>query len=163
MQLAHFTCARTLAAQVDSERVRDLISNFAVYYPGIDRWFTSKVQPGLMSGARKILVDVADNNKLNAIAILKKNDSEKKICTFWVSPTARGRGVGRRLLADSVAWLECATPLLTVPEEELANFKPLLSETGFKLTQFIPGAYRHGSIEYVFNGSIPTRGNSIFQ
>lgn len=162
MQLAHFTCARTVAAQVDSEWVRDLVSNFAVYYPDIDRWFTSKVQPGLRSGSRKILVDAA-NGKLNALSILKKSESERKICTFWVAPTARGCGVGRRLLTSSIAWLECATPLLTVPEKEIEAFTRLLSNTGFQLTQRIPGAYRPDSIEYVFNGSIATRTYSVLQ
>ena len=162
MQLAHFTSARTTAAQVDSEWIRDFVSNFAVYYPDIDRWFTSKVQPGLTSGSRKILIDVA-NGKLNALSILKKSDSERKICTFWVAPAARGCGVGRRLLTNSIAWLECATPLLTVPEEEIQGFSALLSNASFRLTQSIPGAYRPGSIEYVFNGSIAARDNSVLQ
>lgn len=162
MQLTHFTSARTAAAQVDSEWIRILVSNFAVYYPDIDRWFTSKVQPGLASGSRKILVNAA-NGKLNALSILKKSDSERKICTFWVAPSARGNGVGRSLLMSSISWLECATPLLTVPEEQMEGFSPLLSNTSFQLTQRILGAYRPGSIEYVFNGSIAARSNFVLQ
>lgn len=162
MQLVHFSSARTAAAQADSEWIRNLVSNFAVYYPEIDGWFTSKVLPGLASGSRKILVDL-DHGQLNALSILKKSEAEKKICTFWVAPRARGCGVGRRLLTSSMTWLECDNPLLTVPEQEIEGFRGLLSKTGFQLSQCVHGAYRPGSVEYVFNGSISARSHSVLQ
>ncbi len=92
---------------------------------------------------------------IDGLAILKRDEDEHKICTLWVRPGQRGAGLGEDLLAESIGWLGCARPLLTVPAEALHHFIPLVAKRGFCISQHAHGYYRANHCEYVFNGRLP--------
>ncbi len=154
MNLATFSGAPFAPAHLDSLSVGSLISRFSIYYPNIDQWFSSKVLTGTSNGTRKIIVRESAG-VIHGIAILKKDEDEHKICTLWIRPDQRGFGLGEDLLAESIDWLGCSRPLLTVPAEALHQFIPLVSKHGFNLSQRADGYYRANRCEYVFNGRLP--------
>ncbi|MBD8556846.1 GNAT family N-acetyltransferase [Rhizobium sp. CFBP 8762] len=153
MQLNQFSSAFKALPNIDSLSVGSLVSDFARYYPDIDHWFSSVVIPGIVNGTRRIIVK-HDDGAIRGLSILKRDEDERKICTFWVHPSSRGAGVGQNLLEESVEWLGSAAPLLTVPEEALESFLPLLARNRFELCHRAYGYYRAGRCEYVFNGSL---------
>lgn len=150
MNLSHIDSAGQAPAYYDSFG-RSLLAGFSIFYPGIEQWMTEKVIPGLVVGTRRVIVE-RNGETVLAFAILKKELDERKICTLWVSPDQRGRGLGQRLLSGSIEWLECAKPVLTVPEEIFPQFKRLLAKNSFELRQRVDGYYRLGKSEYVYNG-----------
>lgn len=127
------------------------VSPFSVFYPDIERWTNSKVVPGLLDGTRRIITKRRADTVV-ALVILKKDENERKICTLWVNPDDRKRGIGQQLISESFEWLDCKKPLFTVPEELLADFHGLLGRNGFDLRQIASSYYRLGKREYVYNG-----------
>lgn len=154
MQLRPLLSASFAPINLDSLSALRLVSDFDIYYPEIDRWFETKVLPGIVAGTRRIIVR-QDSGHVCGLAILKKESLERKICTIWVRPSHRGAGLGQRLVDESLEWLQCERPMLTVPEEALASFVPLLKRNDFELIQRADGYYRSGRCEYVFNGELP--------
>jgi ribosomal protein S18 acetylase RimI-like enzyme len=154
MHVLPFSGASAALVDADSLAVFSLIPDFACFYPDIERWFESKVLPGIASGTRRVVVE-RDASNIVGCLILKKADQERKICTLWVRPDARGAGLGQHLLDSARQWLDCDQPMLTVPQEELDGFLPLLKRNHFQLTQRAANFYRSNRCEYVFNGELP--------
>src|SRR6266851_4783161 len=136
----------------DLDRLFASVAHLQAFYPQFRPWFCGKVVAGLASGSRALL-SVHAGSTLTAIAILKREPDERKICTFWVAPRARKLGVGTRLLHDSLTWLDCDRPLITVCQERVGELQPLLRKFDFTLEQVCDSSYRPGRLEYVFNGS----------
>ncbi|MBM3099351.1 GNAT family N-acetyltransferase [Gluconobacter cerinus] len=127
------------------------LSQLEETYPGFRNWYWNKVVPGLRTGERRIfLIGSAASPK--GIAIAKKNYAELKICTLWVTPSERGRGLGRKLLEDAVEWVGVDRPLFTVPHERYKELLPLTKKLGFYETAQIRSLYRLGVVEHIFNG-----------
>lgn len=119
-------------------------------YPGFRTWYWGKVVPGLSTGERKLLVKFQDG-QVAGVAISKRDAQEAKLCTVWVSPTARAAGIGRYLMQGAMEWLEDDFPLFTVPAERIDAFAPLLRRYRFEETARLTSVYRPGVVEYVFN------------
>ncbi|WP_082640630.1 GNAT family N-acetyltransferase [Aureimonas sp. N4] len=122
-------------------------------YPDFQRWFFNKVVPGLHTGERCIF-PWSINGHLAGVAICKRTPVEQKLCTLWVSPNHRTRGVAAMLARDAFAWLGSTRPLFTVPEERFADFEGLVEGWKFPKPMVYDGLYRTGRIEYVFNGPL---------
>lgn len=125
----------------------------AQFYPNFEGWFFGKVVPGIRIGERRVITCVSDG-ALVGIAITKRTETEKKLCTLWVAPQARNCGVAAELAAEAFMWLGSDKPLFTVPDEQLANFGGLLRSWSFSEPLPYRELYRPGHIEYVFNGRI---------
>lgn len=133
------------------ESVFASIAHLEKTYPGFDVWLHSKVLPGMRDGSRRVRAAFGNGHVLG-VAIAKRTDEERKLCTLWVDPCARTFGIASDLANEAFDWLGTDKPLFTVPDTRLAEFRPLLSRWGFKETQVAEGAYRIGRPEYVFNG-----------
>ena len=127
------------------------IGHIEATYPGFDNWLHSKVLPGIRDGSRRAMAVIVDH-QVQAIAIAKKTEIERKLCTLWVDPSVRTCGYANELAIDAFDWLGTNTPLFTVPDTRIVEFGTLLSRWGFTLTQVVDGAYRPGCPEFVFNG-----------
>jgi hypothetical protein len=143
----------TVAHQVqvsDVVHVHGALTHLSALYPDFDRWYWSKVVPGLTQGYR--LIDtVMKNGKVVAVAISKKTDTERKLCTLWVAENAKGYGHGIRLITKACAWMETQTPLATISEEHIDELRPVAERLGWIETNKITSLYRHGRTEFIFN------------
>ncbi|MDX8469375.1 hypothetical protein RFM41_32175 [Mesorhizobium sp. VK25A] len=123
------------------------------FYPNFQPWFFGKVVPGLHTGERHIVTTYVEGT-LAGVAICKRAETERKLCTLWVAPALRERGVAKSLARCAFDWLESDRPLFTVPEERIAEFAGLLRVWGFSPPQVYPSLYRWNRAEYVFNGPV---------
>jgi len=122
-------------------------------YPDFDTWYLGRVAPGLRCGERRIFTRRQDGDVIG-IAIAKLTATERKLCTLWVAPQARGRGVATELARDAFAWLGTARPFFTVPQECVEDFAGLLRSWSFPGPIAYADAYRPAAVEYAFNGRL---------
>lgn len=137
--------------------VYDKIKFLSNDYPGFKEWYFNKVIPGLDIQEREILICIVnEENKymLGGIAILKKTEEEKKICTLRVTPEYEKNGVGYALFDRAFEILDTIKPVFTVSEDRIEMFKRHLDKYNFVQTHCIKDIYSKGKCEYVFNGSL---------
>ena len=79
-------------AQDASDSIKFLLP-LSESYPEIEHWFKAKVIPGLYNETRKLFIK-RRNGRIAALAIAKKTQSERKICTVRVAPEYIGKGLG---------------------------------------------------------------------
>lgn len=121
-------------------------------YPAFNSWYAQKVCAGVLFGSREILFSRdCESEELAAIAILKSDGNQKKICTLRVGEEYQNMGLGSALLDESIYVLQCERPLITVPEKRHDEFKPLLKSRGFRIIDVLPNYYTHGASEYCYN------------
>lgn len=132
-------------------------ANVPAFYPGFRAWFFGKVVPGL--GKQRRIFITSDHGAVAGLAICKRTDTERKLCTLWVNHSLRGRGIAGELAREAFDWLETQRPLFTVPDEHLAKFRGLIRSWGFAEPVAYQGLYRTARTEYVFNGTAGTRGH----
>ena len=133
-------------------RMRDLKD----LYPSFDEWVSARVIPGLRAGDRSILIEYR-GGELAALAIIKDDGVEKKLCCLRVLPGFQNaHGLGVRMFQRAFDALETETPLLSVAEERLPAFERLFNYFKFELTERHEGIYRAGRSEFAFNGRLYT-------
>lgn len=134
----------------DQQLFRFISDSIIPYYPNGAEWLSTKVFSD--DSSRLLLISQLPDGLVNGFSILKNDDSEKKICTLFVSPDFRGKGIGTALLNRSLDLLDCDKPLITVSDDLLLSFIPLFSRYGFENNESYVDRYRDGHIEYSFNG-----------
>ena len=122
------------------------------YYPGFDIWFNRTVLPSLGKGRAILLARI--NGELAGFCVLKRNPSERKICTLYVYEGFRSRGVGSTLVEYALKSLDERFPLVTVPEELLPMYEGFFRRFDFRLSVSRVGLYRVGKREFFFNGTL---------
>lgn len=125
------------------------------YYPNFESWLSDRVVAESVNGRRKVFVARRDDGRIVGAAIAKRG-AETKLCTLRICPTARHLGLAQALAKAAFHWMREDRPLFTVPEELMLEFSPLLYKWKFRLEQELPGYYRPGMQEYVFNGKLCT-------
>lgn len=132
----------------------NFIGDLCKIYPNIEEWFQNKVKKELeeKKGSREILLVLNGNiHPIVGIAILKKSENEKKICTIRVHKKFLKRGIGSKLFEESIKFLEEPKPMITISEDTIDAFKPLLKKFNFKLFEEKMGLYVPGKKEYIYN------------
>ena len=123
-------------------------------YPKHFKWYWEKTIPAIFTGKREILVCTV-NKKIAGVAFLKKEDGEKKICTFLVLDEYKGQGIASKLIERAFDFLETTTPLITLTDYKWEMFKGIIIKYNWKHTQTLPkGYYNNLYEELVFNGKI---------
>lgn len=137
---------------IDSiDEVKDILDDIKHLYPNFDSWLKFRFQKGnLERGLRKILV-ARTAGCIAGVALLKKQNKERKICTFYVSPLFRSQGIGSQLMIQALNWLGTNKPLITVSEERKESLEPILIKFKFSLTKILSGCYRKNKFEYFYN------------
>ena len=133
--------------------VRDSLRSASILYPGLDEWLRGPVAEGLTIGTRSVFL-CRHRSDLLGVAIAKRTTVERKLCTLWVTETARGLGIASILAAYAFEWLGTDRPLFTVAEERIGEFRALLNAWRFSAYDTAIGQYRQGKREYVFNGAL---------
>lgn len=119
-------------------------------YPDVERWFYSKVVPGLRVGHRT-LFRVERHGQLVGLGIAKNELDERKICTVRVAPSHMGRGIGVRIFDGLLQWLDVDRPHLTVSARKLPIFERIFDYYGFTITSVREGLYVPGARELGYN------------
>jgi len=131
--------------------VFNFISDLENFYPDFYLWFHNKVINGVTSDNRKIITKRALSGEICAIAILKKHTFEKKICTLRVAKEFKGIGLGAELMEESINWLDCKTPHITVNEENITEFTSFLKKFNYLEPIKVDGYYRADKAEFFYN------------
>lgn len=128
-------------------------------YPNHKNWYFTKQLPAITTDERNILFvrSPEDENKILAMACLKKDYEEQKICTLYVSDECRGLGIGTLIVEESMIWLGTTKPLITLADYKLEMFTPLINKYNWELTETIAGAYNDRSKELCFNGTLTSK------
>lgn len=123
-------------------------------YPLRLQWYWQKVVPDIFCSVREIFI-ATKYNEIIGIAILKKENKEKKICTLLVDENYRRQGIANQLLRESFLYLGTSKPLISIPEYKVNQFSKIIKKYGWKETQVLEkGYYSNLSKEIVFNGKI---------
>lgn len=145
-----------MRSSVAPDEVWPLLAHLAGTYPGFRTWFWDTFAAGIPRGERRAFVHEGQG-RIDGVVLAKADSRERKLCTIWVAPHARGRRIASDLVEEACDWLEDPLPLLTVPEERLAELTPLMRARGFQPTEALPSCYRAGRVEHVFNGRLIPR------
>lgn len=142
-------------------KIYNQISDLSEVYPNFDEWFFNVVIPDLKlrNGVREIIFSLTNLHGnstpvLSGIAILKKTDNEKKICTIRVHEHFRNLGIGSELFEKCFDFLETRKPVISISENSMEMFKKHIEDFDFELTHELNGYYVAGVTEYVFNGDL---------
>ena len=121
-------------------------------YPDHCDHFFSKYVPGIFDGKREIITCYIDD-KIAAVAILKKDTNERKISTLFVKPEYQKRGIAIELLEKCFAWLKTSRPVVTIADYKLDQFARVIEKYDWIETGVLAdGYYNDHSREHVFNG-----------
>ena len=109
-------------------------------YPKYFEWYWSKNFPRVFNGTGEIVVCIIDDN-IAGIASLKKINTEKKICTFFVVKEYRGQHVATKMLEYIFEYLGTSKPLITITDYKVLSFVPIIKKYNWKLTQITSKGY----------------------
>lgn len=121
-------------------------------YDNFNYWFFNNYCNNFRVGTRKIIRCFDDKQNTLALALLKDEPCEKKICSIKVDKKYRRNGIGRNLFEYCIEVLDTDKPLITISEERYNEFSHLIEYFDFNLCQVLASYYNHNSTEYVFNG-----------
>ena len=102
-------------------------------YQEYKEWYFKKQLPITINGDERNILFVRNPknaNEIIAMASLKKEKEERKICTLYVSDKYRGLGIGSSVLEESIRWLETTTPLITFADYKLEMFRQIINKYG---------------------------------
>ena len=139
-----------------SKQIYDITDFICEDYPKHKEWYFHKQIPRIFTPSGEILFarSEEDENKIIAMACLKKDEEEQKICTLYVSDKCRGLGIGKAIVDESMRWLGTTKPLITLADYKLEMFKPIINKYGWELTEVVSGLYNDRSQELCFNGTL---------
>lgn len=124
-------------------------------YPKYFEWYWTKEIPRVFNGTGEIIICTI-SNKIAGVACLKKDDTESKLCTFFVAEEYRGKGIATKMLKQSFRYLGTTKPLFTIADNKISMFKHIIKKYNWKLTQIMDkGYYNTTSRELVYNGKLP--------
>lgn len=130
--------------------IYDITKDSLDIYKDYHDWYYEKMINGINTPKRNILLAI-NNGDIVGIIFLKKDIDEKKVCTIYVKKDFRKLGIGSILMEEGLKWLDTDKPLVTVADDRLEEFLPLVRKYKFNLDRIIPNLYRLGHNEYIFN------------
>ena len=155
-----------------SKQIYDITDFICEDYPKHKEWYFHKQIPRIFTPSGEILFarSEEDENKIIAMACLKKDEEEQKICTLYVSDQCRGqhlgtrmveasmqcRGqhLGTRMVEASMEFLGTTKPLITLADYKLPMFQPIIEKYDWELTEVVSGLYNDRAKELCFNGKL---------
>lgn len=136
--------------------VLDQLAFLRNVYPHFVQWFQQKVVPGLKLKQRSIYIvtPANDSNCIAGVLILKKEVTEKKICTLCILPQYQKQGLGTILFQRAIQELQTPHPLITISSLYMSEYDSLLKKFNFSLWAKYQDYYKKGSVEYSYNAPI---------
>ncbi len=134
------------------DEIYNMVGFLCEDYPKHKSWFYQKHLPNTLKedGNRDIIFAKTSKNVICGTVFIKYGN-EKKICTLYVIPEERGKGVGTALVEKSMEILGTKKPIISFSEYKLPMFKGLIEKYGWQQTQILRDEYTKGNNEIVFN------------
>jgi ribosomal protein S18 acetylase RimI-like enzyme len=114
-------------------RVFDLLQPISEIYNNFDQWYWDTFVTGLSEGNRSAYV-LMDSQAISGILLLKHDLVERKVCTLWVDPNFRRRGIASLLMSHALSIMPPGKIGLSVSDGSLGQFCNILNEFDFVLT-----------------------------
>lgn len=139
-----------------SKQIYDITDFICEDYPKHKEWYFQKQIPRIFTPSGEILFarSEEDENKIIAMACLKKDEEEQKICTLYVSDQCRGQHLGTRMVEASMEFLGTTKPLITLADYKLPMFQPIIEKYDWELTEVVSSLYNDRAKELCFNGKL---------
>lgn len=136
------------------KKIYDITDFICEDYPHHKQWYFNKQVPRVFTPNGEILFARAEGNEdqIIAVACLKKDEIEKKICTLYVSPRFRGQHLGTKMIEESMKFLETTKPLVTIADYKLPMFQAIIDKYDWQLVEIVTGLYRKD--EFCYNGRL---------
>ena len=116
-------------------------------YPDYYKWFYMKIVPRIFNNTGEMIFYL-DGFNIVGLAILKKDEVERKICTLLIAEEYRRKGYGKKIVEDAIAFLETSTPLITIPKKRIEEFSNIINAYNWQETNQTNDYY---SKEIIFN------------
>ena len=139
------------------KEIVNFVGKLVFEYPGFKSWYRSLFCSKYDLCADREIIVCESDFRIAAIAILKRNVQEKKICTFRVAKAYQHQGIGKEMMELSFEWLETDSPMITLHKNKLDQFSKLLNYYNFNLEQSQKHYYHVFSTELVYNGVLPEK------
>ena len=139
-----------------AESIYEITDFICEDYPKHREWYFEKQIPRVFTPSGVILFARSDDgsNEIIAMACLKKDEEEKKICTLYVSDKCRGQHLGTRMIEASMQFLGTTKPLITIADYKLPMFEHIINKYGWELTEVVSGLYNDRAKELCYNGML---------
>lgn len=117
--------------------------------------FNDHVEPQLRAWAAsrtdrdRIWLADRDGELVGCVAVVQEDDTTARLRWFVVRPSERGKGVGRWLLAEAIAFARGVgyTSMMLWTVNTLTTAAKLYTDAGFRLVEETPGGWLPGMIE----------------
>lgn len=139
------------------DKIYAFVSRLVWEYPGFKQWYTGLFNKQKQLNQYREIIICEKEFSIAGIAILKRDETENKICTLRVAKEYQRQGIGSRLMELSFEWLQDDFPMITMHKIKKHEFQPLLEHYGFKLEQKQRNYYNIFSTELVYNGVLPEK------
>lgn len=135
----------------DIVQAYSLLENLSDHYPDFKHWFFNKAVPGIMLN-KDIMVLALHDNQVIGVALAKSTRSESKLRCVRIHPSYQNKGVGIRLIENTLRLMNTDQPSCTVTESMMGLMsRVLVNYFDFKLTHVYKGLYIPNVLEYAFN------------
>lgn len=134
---------------VNRTELRKFLNEVSKSYPNFDNWFNFTFLHGIEIGTRHIIM-AHKGDSIIGISLLKNDLLEKKICTFYIDPSFRGKNIGNSLMDLSIRSLGYNNIIVTVSEDRNFELYPLLTNKKFYLKESINGLYDPDKTELIY-------------
>ncbi|HCT6779613.1 TPA: GNAT family N-acetyltransferase [Proteus mirabilis] len=133
-------------------KLRHFLNPVAELYPNFNAWLSSKYFNRKEENSHSRIAILAYNQDVIVGASLLKIDmDEKKICTFFISPEFKSRGIGDELMKKSfMRFNDNDEILITCSNERKDELTPLLNKSGFIHTHSVLDLYKKNASEFFF-------------
>lgn len=135
---------------------KEFLIGLSYFYPGIDKWWDSKVVPGITTGERVCYI-VADNGIIKAVSIGKLSDDSSKLCTLRVAPDCIGEGLGTAIVVSTLKDLishGSSKVHFTANDEVMAKHGKFFEDIGFKSIGWENNKYVNGTSELIYSADL---------
>ena len=132
------------------DKLYNLTSEIEKIYPAHKIWFYANFIGNLLKNNKGIIIFAknSENDEISGIALINKEIS--KLCTLFVNPNYRRKGIATKLLQISQESLG-KKPIVTVSETNYHSLKKLFEKNNYSLTYKVIGYYQPNKVELCFN------------
>lgn len=134
-------------------KIFDFLRKLNKQYPHFDDWYERLFYYGGVSlNKDREIIFTEKVGRICGIIILKRQNTEKKICTLRVDSAFRNQGIATELIKCGLEWLGCDKPVITVSRRLKPQYKGLFDYFGFKVEDSKWAYYSLFTSEYAYNG-----------